>query len=53
MHSPQDPNAQDHSARELDALMQDKVEAHCRQQLSAMLDGGLAPDEARFLLRRL
>lgn len=53
MHSPQDPNAQDQSARELDALMQDKVEAHCRQQLSAMLDGGLAPDEARFLLRRL
>lgn len=26
---------------------------HCRQQLSAMLDGELAPDEARFLLRRL
>lgn len=39
--------------RELDALMQDKLEAHCRQQLSAMVDGALAPDEARFLLRRL
>ena len=38
---------------ELDALMQDKLEAHCRQQLSAMLDGSLAPDQARFLLRRL
>ncbi len=46
-NAPVDPN------RELDALMQDKVEAHCRQQLSAMLDGVLAPDEARFLLRRL
>lgn len=52
MHSPQDPADHD-PTRELDALMQDKVEAHCRQQLSAMLDGVLAPDEARFLLRRL
>ena len=49
MHSP-DPHDPD---RELDALMQDKLETHCRQQLSAMLDGVLAPDEARFLLRRL
>lgn len=39
--------------RDLDALMQDKLELHCRQQLSAMLDGALAPDQARFLLRRL
>lgn len=39
--------------QELDALMRDKLETHCRQQLSAMLDGALAPDEARFLLRRL
>jgi|GEM_PF-152734 len=33
--------------------MQDKLEVHCREQLSAMLDGALAPDEAKFLLRRL
>lgn len=39
--------------QELDALMRDKLEIHCRQQLSAMLDGALPPDEARFLLRRL
>ena len=39
--------------RDLDTLMQDKLETHCRQQLSAMLDGTLAPDQARFLLRRL
>lgn len=39
--------------RDLDSLMQDKLEIHCRQQLSAMLDGALAPDQARFLLRRL
>lgn len=31
----------------------DKLEAHYRQQLSAMIDGALAPDQARFLLRRL
>lgn len=31
----------------------DKLEAHYRQQLSAMMDGALAPDQARFLLRRL
>lgn len=38
---------------DLDALMRDKLDTHCREQLSAMLDGELAPDEARFLLRRL
>ncbi len=43
----------DSETSDLDALMQDKLEAHCRQQLSAMLDGTLAPDQARFLLRRL
>jgi hypothetical protein len=32
---------------------QDKLDAHCRQQLSALIDGELSPDEARFLLRRL
>ena len=47
MHAP------DHADAELDALMQDKLEAHCRQQLSALVDGALPPDEARFLLRRL
>ena len=31
----------------------DKVDLHNRQQLSALMDGALAPDEARFLLRRL
>lgn len=31
----------------------DKLYDHHRQQLSAMLDGELAPDEARFMLRRL
>lgn len=31
----------------------DRLELHYRQQLSALVDGALAPDEARFLLRRL
>lgn len=31
----------------------DRMEQHHRQQLSAMMDGALAPDQARFLLRRL
>lgn len=31
----------------------DKFELHYRQQLSALVDGELAADEARFLLRRL
>ncbi|MDR2872933.1 MAG: hypothetical protein LBV45_10575 [Xanthomonadaceae bacterium] len=31
----------------------DKLEIHCRQQLSALIDGELPADEARFLLRRL
>jgi len=31
----------------------DKLYDHNRQQLSAMLDGALSPDEARFMLRRL
>lgn len=31
----------------------EKNDGHCRQQLSAMLDGALAPDQERFLLRRL
>jgi len=31
----------------------DKIEVHYRQQLSALVDGELPADEARFLLRRL
>ena len=31
----------------------DKIDLHNRQQLSALMDGALPPDEARFLLRRL
>lgn len=38
---------------EADRLETDKFEQHYRQQLSALMDGALSPDEARFLLRRL
>ena len=31
----------------------DKLDTHHRQQLSALMDGELLADEARFLLRRL
>lgn len=31
----------------------DRMEIHYRQQLCALMDGDLPPDEARFLLRRL
>uniref|UniRef100_UPI0028A918E1 sigma-E factor negative regulatory protein n=1 Tax=Stenotrophomonas sp. TaxID=69392 RepID=UPI0028A918E1 len=31
----------------------DKFDAHHRQQLSALIDGELSADEARFMLRRL
>lgn len=31
----------------------DKIDTHYRQQLSALVDGELAADQARFLLRRL
>ena len=31
----------------------DKIDNHYHQQLSALMDGDLPPDEARFLLRRL
>ncbi len=37
----------------LAAAPADKFELHYRQQLSALVDGELATDEARFLLRRL
>lgn len=33
--------------------MTDKLDTHYFQQLSALMDGDLAPDQARFLLRRL
>lgn len=35
------------------AMTNDKFEIHYRQQLSALIDGELAADETRFLLRRL
>ncbi|NDK37703.1 hypothetical protein DT603_02435 [Pseudoxanthomonas gei] len=31
----------------------DKIDTHYFQQLSALMDGDLAPDQARFLLRRM
>ncbi|HVI26444.1 MAG TPA: sigma-E factor negative regulatory protein [Xanthomonadaceae bacterium] len=36
-----------------DKREEDKILDHTRRQLSALVDGELAPDEARFLLRRL
>lgn len=36
-----------------DDMPTDKMEAHYRLQLSALIDGELTADEARFLLRRL
>lgn len=33
--------------------MSDRILDHHRRQLSALMDGALAPDQARFLLRRL
>ncbi|WP_434030827.1 RseA family anti-sigma factor [[Pseudomonas] boreopolis] len=35
------------------SMTNDKFEIHYRQQLSALIDGELAADESRFLLRRL
>lgn len=37
----------------IDKSMNDKLEQHHGLQLSALMDGELAPDQARFLLRRL
>lgn len=45
LHDPCDPP--------LEKLVADRTERHCREQLSALLDGALPADEARFLLRRL
>lgn len=38
---------------EMNPAQADKLYAHNRQQLSAMLDGELSPDQAKFMLRRL
>lgn len=43
----------DDTITDLDQCQPDKFEQHYRQQLSALMDGALPPDEARFLLRRL
>lgn len=48
-HDPR-PN---HADAPADGAAVDKLELHARQQLSALVDGELSPDEARFLLRRL
>ena len=46
---------QDHDDIDIDfePAPPDKLYAHNRRQLSAMLDGELSPDQARFMLRRL
>ena len=38
---------------EVERVEVDRIEDHYRQQLSALMDGALSPDQARFLLRRL
>ena len=43
----------DHNSAATPAVVPDKLLDHHRLQLSALLDGELAPDQARFLLRRL
>lgn len=40
-------------ADDFEQLPPEKLQAHCRRQLSAMLDGELPPDEAKFMLRRV
>jgi len=43
-----------HDPRSMNSTsIHDKLELHHRQQLSTLVDGELAPDEARFLLRRM
>jgi len=48
-------NSQSHNETEALEISPDPAQLYLyhRQQLSAMLDGELAPDEARFMLRRL
>jgi negative regulator of sigma E activity len=47
----QTTDASDHD--EFEPAPPDKLYAHHRRQLSAMMDGELSPDEAKFMLRRL
>ncbi len=49
---PQDSAAGAHDAP-LDRVVAECTERQCREQLSALLDGALPAQEARFLLRRL
>lgn len=34
-------------------MIDDKFQQHYRQQMSALMDGALAPDQARFLMKRM
>lgn len=43
----------DMQANDMTQPQTDKLDDHHRQQLSAMLDGELLPDQAKFMLRRL
>ncbi|MGI8559959.1 MAG: sigma-E factor negative regulatory protein [Luteimonas sp.] len=43
----------DELADDFELAPPDKLSMHHRRQLSAMLDGELSPDEAKFMLRRL
>ena len=43
----------DTQANDMTQPQTDKLDDHHRQQLSAMLDGELLPDQAKFMLRRL
>ena len=43
----------DTKAEDMTQPQTDKLDDHHRQQLSAMLDGELLPDQAKFMLRRL
>lgn len=47
-------NTQDHDIDiDFEPAPPDRLHAHHRRQLSAMLDGELSPDQARFMMRRL
>lgn len=48
-----DPTLQATDGPPLDRVVAACTERQCREQLSALLDGALPADEARFLLRRL
>lgn len=53
MSQPRPPAPDALAPPQLDQLVADHAERQCREQLSALLDGALPADEARFLLRRL